>query len=137
MGMEWIGGAAVLSVAMFLLGILALRQIVIRLPDDFLTSELRVIDRFAPSHPVLWAVYQIGKHLLAFTLIGLGLVMLVTPGQGVLSLVAGLMLLEFPGKHRLVQWLLGRPAVLATVNRIRQRAGKLPLSTGRTNSRSV
>jgi hypothetical protein len=37
------------------------------------------------------------------------------------------MLLDFPGKRRLEQWLVRRAAVLSAINRLRQRYGKPPL----------
>ena len=53
--------------------------------------------------------------------------MLVLPGQGVLTIVIGLLLMEFPGKTRLERWLVGRPSVLEFVNRMRTRRGRPPL----------
>jgi len=49
------------------------------------------------------------------------------PGPGILMLVLGIMLLDFPGKRRLEQWLIRRPTVLSAMNRLRQRYGKPPL----------
>ncbi len=54
--------------------------------------------------------------------------MLVLPGQGIITLLVGLMLLEFPGKQRLLQRVLGQRQVLRAVNRLRQRAGRGPLA---------
>jgi hypothetical protein len=52
-----------------------------------------------------------------------GLVMLVVPGQGLLTIVVGLMLLDFPGKYRLERWLATRPKVWQSINWLRRRAG--------------
>jgi hypothetical protein len=49
------------------------------------------------------------------------------PGQGLLTVLIGLMLVDFPGKLRLERWLIGLPRVLQTVNRLRQRYGRPPL----------
>jgi hypothetical protein len=57
----------------------------------------------------------------------LGAFMLILPGQGVLTIVAGLALIDFPGKHRLIQWLVARPSVLKSMNWMRERAGRDPL----------
>ena len=35
--------------------------------------------------------------------------------------------MDFPGKRRLERWLVSRPTVLNTINRLRQRYGKPPL----------
>jgi hypothetical protein len=69
------------------------------------------------------------KNLLGLLLVVPGgiLVFPGIPGPGVLMLVLGFMLLDFPGKRRLEQWLIRRPTVLSAMNRLRQRYGKPPL----------
>lgn len=72
-------------------------------------------------------VLKLGKNLLGTFLIIGGLVMLVLPGQGVLPILIGIMLTDFPGKHRVAIWLVARPPVLRSLNWIRRRAHKPPL----------
>ena len=71
------------------------------------------------------------KNLLAYVLVAIGIVLLVLPGQGVLTIVVGLMLADFPGKHRLIRALLTRGPVLAGINWLRARAHRPPLLTRR------
>ena len=49
------------------------------------------------------------------------------PGQGLLTVVIGLVLLDFPGKRRLEQSILSRPGLRVRVNRLRARFGREPL----------
>ena len=49
------------------------------------------------------------------------------PGQGVLTILLGVMLIEFPGKRRWELWLISRPRVHSAVNTIRQRFGRPPI----------
>ena len=49
------------------------------------------------------------------------------PGQGLLTALIGLTLINFPGKTELERRLIGRPAVLRTVNRLRARFHRPPL----------
>jgi hypothetical protein len=56
-----------------------------------------------------------------------GLAMLFTPGQGLLTILMGIMLLNFPGKQRLELAIVRRPAVLKSINWVRGRAGRPPL----------
>jgi hypothetical protein len=72
-------------------------------------------------------VVIVAKNLLGILLALAGLVMLVVPGQGLLTLVAGLMLVDFPGKYRLERWLATRPPVWRSINWLRRRAGREPL----------
>jgi len=79
------------------------------------------------QHPILrWAVLVV-KNLVGAVLIGAGIVMLVTPGQGALTILIGVMLLDFPGKRRLERKLIGRPPALRAINRLRARFGKPPV----------
>jgi hypothetical protein len=69
------------------------------------------------------------KNLLGAFLVLLGVLMSLpgVPGQGVLTILLGVMLLDFPGKRKLELKLVSRPKVLRTINRIRHRFDKSPL----------
>ena len=53
--------------------------------------------------------------------------MLFTPGQGILSILMGLSLLNVPGKRSMERRIVGNPVVLRTLNAVRARAGRQPL----------
>ena len=53
--------------------------------------------------------------------------MLVAPGQGLLTLAAALVLLDFPGKYRLERRLVTQKPVWKSINWLRRRAGREPL----------
>ncbi len=53
--------------------------------------------------------------------------MLMTPGQGLLTILVGLVLTDFPGKHKIEQKLIAMPKVLSSLNWIRAKAKKPPL----------
>ncbi len=53
-------------------------------------------------------------------------VMLVTPGQGIVTLLIGLLLMNFPGKYRVERWLVLQPGVLRGLNWLRQKRGHQP-----------
>ena len=46
------------------------------------------------------------------------------PGQGLLTILLGIMLLDFPGKSTLERKLLGRPEIVKAINRLRARFDK-------------
>jgi len=56
-----------------------------------------------------------------------GIIMLVLPGQGIFTILIGIMLLNFPGKYRLERWIVARRPVLRSINWLRRRAGRAPL----------
>jgi hypothetical protein len=78
-------------------------------------------------HPVVRGVLLAFKNLLGVVLVLAGAAMLVGPGQGVLTIFIGVMLLDFPGRRRLELALLSRPAVIAGINRVRARFGRPPM----------
>ncbi len=68
-------------------------------------------------------------------LILLGIVLLVLPGQGVLTILLGIAVAEFPGKYRLERWVLSRRPVLRAVNGLRRGRRRAPLVFGGGGSR--
>jgi hypothetical protein len=92
------------------------------LPEDFLTDGKH---HERPAGAEL--LKRVGKNLLGVVLVVLGVLMLLLPGQGLITLLVGLMLIDFPGKHRLLQRLLGRKKVLSIVNKLRAKRDKPPL----------
>lgn len=102
--------------------------LVIRLPATYF-CDAHPRDVWGDRHPVLRWTGLLLKNLLGLLLVVLGGIMSlpVMPGPGILILVLGVMLLDFPGKRRLEQWLVRRATVLRAMNRLRQRYGKPPL----------
>jgi hypothetical protein len=68
------------------------------------------------------------KNLLGAALVVLGLIMSVPgiPGPGIITIVIGLMLLDFAEKRRWARWLMSRPPILRAANRLRRKYGKPP-----------
>jgi hypothetical protein len=75
-----------------------------------------------------WAV-SLGKNLGGALLVLVGAIMALPgiPGQGVLTMIIGVTILDFPGKRRLEVRLLRRPRILGGLNRLRARFGRPPL----------
>jgi hypothetical protein len=68
------------------------------------------------------------KNLIGFVLLAAGIAMLVLPGQGILTMLIGISLVDFPGKRQLERKLIGQPAVLNTINKVREKFGQPPLT---------
>ena len=69
------------------------------------------------------------KNLAGLCLIVAGILLSLPgiPGQGLLTVFVGILLLDFPGKQKFLRKLVARPKVFATLNRIREKFGKQPL----------
>ena len=80
------------------------------------------------SHPVR-ILALIGKNLVGVFLVALGIVLSLpgVPGQGVLTILLGVMLLDLPGLRSFERWIVSSPKVLKAVNNLRQRFDKPPL----------
>jgi uncharacterized iron-regulated membrane protein len=96
-----------------------------RLPPDYF--ETPVHRRLSGPR---WWIVRPAKNILGLILLVLGIAMLILPGQGILTILVALMLLEFPGKHRLVRRIVSIPGLLLTINRLRERTGRPPLRVG-------
>lgn len=122
---------AVFSVVSFVGSLMLIPLLVVRIPEDYFAETRRHRwEPWAHEHPVIrWSVL-IAKNLLGYLFIVLGIAMLVLPGQGILTILIGIMFINFPGKYRLERWVVMREPVLRTINRLRQRAGRPPLASG-------
>jgi Putative transmembrane protein (PGPGW) len=109
----------VLSVGFFVASLIAIPILCVRLPKDYF---VRPLQRRAPWKVVLRTIAAVG-------FIVAGVAMLVLPGQGILTLLLGISLLDFPAKRAWQRRLLLRPTVLRTINGIRRRSGRPPLQT--------
>jgi len=115
------------SITTFLASALLVPVLCLRMDADYFMTERRSRDAFANRHPFVRNSWLIFRSILGLVLILLGIVMLVLPGQGILSMLAGLLLLHFPGKRRLELWLLRLPGVLRAINGLRSRAKRPPI----------
>ena len=120
----WIALGSLLSLVV---GILSLPFLVSRIPADYFSHEQRHRLSEHARHPVMRLVLTGVKNAIGAVFVIAGLMMLVLPGQGLLTLFVGLMIMNYPGKFALERWLIQRPYVLPAVNRLRERYGHPPL----------
>lgn len=80
-----------------------------------------------PEFPFRRCLITVLRNLLGGSLVMIGVALLALPGQGILTIFAGLLLMSFPGKSSLELWLVRLPLVLKSVNWMRARRGKDPL----------
>ena len=112
----------------FALSIAVTVVVLVKLPATYFKAE-HGREFWVERHPVLRWGGLVVKNLLGAFLVLLGVVLSLpgVPGQGVLTILLGVMLLDFPGKRGLELKLVSRPKVLRTINRIRRRFDRPPL----------
>jgi hypothetical protein len=118
---------AAASVLAFLATLAAVPFLVARIPSEYFARAKRYPMPWAGQHPVVRGILLAGKNLLGYAFIAAGIAMLVLPGQGLLTILVGIMLLDFPSKYQLERWVVARRPVLRSVNWLRRRAKQPPL----------
>jgi hypothetical protein len=118
---------ASLSLSVFVLGLVLMPVLVARIPANYFVGNHKPLERLGQRSPLLrWGVLLL-KNALGSVLLVAGVLMLVLPGQGILTLLVGLTLVDFPGKRKFELWLVRRGPVLRAIAWIRTRAGRAPL----------
>ncbi len=111
-----------------LISFAAIGVVMVKVPPHYFSSHH---DRdFLPDSPwlVRWGAV-IAKNVAGVFLILLGIVLSLpgVPGQGILTILLGLIFLDIPGKRPLEAKIIKRPAVLSAINNLRARYNKPPL----------
>jgi hypothetical protein len=131
---EWLGAneallpwLVVISIASALGTLVLVPVMVARVRPDYFLTKTPPPDTWSAQHPVIRVAGRVAKNFLGAALLISGILMLVLPGQGILTILIGLMLVDFPGKRRLELSIVRRRGVLRALNWIRRRAKREPL----------
>lgn len=117
--------AVVISLVTLVASIFLIPMVVVRLPANyFVNPDKRLFPR---SHPLFRFTLMVIKNSLGVFLLLAGIIMLFTPGQGLLTIAVSLIILDYPQKYQLERKLFARPHIHKTLNWIRQRYGNPPL----------
>ncbi|MFO7897250.1 MAG: PGPGW domain-containing protein [Candidatus Cloacimonadales bacterium] len=115
----WLGSS---SAFFFIVTLAALPLIIIRIPEDYFKHKNRSI--IEPKHPALRLLLLILKNLWGYIFILVGFILLFVPGQGLLTIFIGIMLIDFPRKYQFECWLVRKKFILQSLNWIRKRNNK-------------
>lgn len=99
------------------LSALATPYLLIQIPADYFVNKATE----SQKHPILRRIVQITRNLLAFVVLMAGVVMLILPGQGLLTIFIALVISDFSGKYHLEQKIVAQPKVFNSINWIRRR----------------
>lgn len=102
-------------------------RLVARLPSDYFINPEQRQNQLAGYPQVVRVGLPLLKNIVGLVFVIAGVAMLVLPGQGILTLLAGILIMNFPGKYALERWLLRQHRIRETVNWIRHRSGQPPL----------
>jgi hypothetical protein len=116
----------VLFVISMAISIVIVGIVVVRIPENYFSSHYQ--HDFLPNSSwfTRWGAV-VAKNIAGAILVAAGILMLIGPGQGILTILIGLILMDIPGKRPLEARLIKRPIVLAAVNNFRAKYNKPPL----------
>jgi len=123
-GLWWgVGVSIVLAIGSVALAV----TIIVRWPPDHFVRDH--VAETPKLHALPRTLALIAKNVLGGVVILLGMVMALPgiPGQGLLMMIVGVTILDFPGKRRIERRLISRPRILRSINALRARFGHPPL----------
>ena len=120
---DWGWWLAAISAVTFVGSLAVVPILAVRIPADYFRREHRGPTPWRRRHPVLRLAVLVLKNALGVVLLLGGIVMLFLPGQGLLTIFLGIMLMDFPGKYRLERYIISRGPVLRAINWVRKRGG--------------
>ena len=118
----WLG---IVSSVIFLVSLLSIGWLVSLIPSDYFIN--RKESKFKLNYPVAWIVSVVIKNIFGYILIFGGILMLILPGQGLITIFVGLLLSNYPGKYSIEKRIIATPKILKSINWLRKRSNEPPL----------
>jgi len=116
----------VISLVFFFGSLVAIPYILVWIPANYF--DIRVPRHWMENHhPLLRMIGHIVKNAIGAIFLFAGFLMLFLPGQGILTMLIGVSMLDFPGKRKIEAKIIGQRTVLGVVNGMREKFGKPPL----------
>jgi len=121
--LPWLPLLSLIGFVMALTSTIALPWLLLRIPAEYFVSRAKPkLDR----SPLGWLIWLL-RNSVAIVLLIAGLLMLVLPGQGLLTILIAIGASTFPGKYRLERAIMRRQTVFKAANWIRARYHRSPI----------
>lgn len=115
------------TAVVFIASLVLIPMVVAKLPADYFAHEKRPPGLWKADNGALRWVILIGKNVLGVLLVLAGIAMLVLPGQGVLSILIGLVMIDGPGKYGFEKRIVRQKKVRRALNWLRRKMGSAEL----------
>jgi hypothetical protein len=115
-----------LSVITFLVSLLLIPFLVSKASADYFLVHATIVEQRHKRHPAIALLIKIIRNVLGSFLLLAGFLMLFLPGQGVLTMLIGISLLDVPGRKKVIDSLIHRPALQHALNWMRKKTGRPP-----------
>jgi hypothetical protein len=120
-------GLTMVSGIGFIGSLIAIPLILVRLPSDYFDTRTPR-HWMKDHHPLLRLLGLIVKNVVGVIFLLAGFAMLFLPGQGLLTMLIGVSLVDFPRKRELEAKMVSQPTLLGVINGMRQKFRKPPLT---------
>ena len=116
----WVG---IVSFVVFVASLLLTPFLLGKIPQDyFIHTNQHKVEIKHLGHFLIVVI----RTLIGFVLLIAGIIMLVTPGQGIITILLGLFLMEFPRKRSLELKIIHHDPTFKILNWLRAKANKPP-----------
>ncbi len=115
---------ALLSLITFISSLILIPWLVLHMDADYFIRHRQEVIARHNRHPVVTIITFLCRNLAGLVLTIAGVLMLVLPGQGILTMVLGLSLMDFPGKHRFTDRVILNKKIQQSLNWIRKKGHK-------------
>ena len=115
---QWVG---LVSVLLFFLSLFILRCVIVRLPDDYFVIDSPASNKHSGN--LIDLALRVAKNLFGFLLIICGIILLVIPGQGLVTIVLGAWIIDLPWIIKIKRKFVYSRLVKGALNWIRSKNG--------------
>ena len=115
------------SLVILVISAISIGFIIRKIPYDYFLNEKRDMSQYKNKNPFFWFIVLTLKNIIGYCLILGGILMLVLPGQGLLTILVGLILSDYPGKFKLEKRIIKTSFVLKTINWYRAKSNIQPI----------
>ncbi|MEN8190893.1 MAG: PGPGW domain-containing protein [Thermodesulfobacteriota bacterium] len=114
------------SLATFLISLLIIPFLLTRASKEYFLVHIGHHEEEECDRGAICPVLSVIRNILGGILLAAGIAMLFLPGQGILTILLALTLLDLPGKEKLLAWAISKPSIQHGLNWIREKAHKEP-----------
>lgn len=120
----WLSIASIIG---FITSILLIPWMVAKIPSDYFSHPKRQKYLWDNQPQIVRFIFILLKNILGVILVIGGVAMLLLPGQGILTIIVGLLIIDFPYKYKVEIWIIKQPFILRSINQLRAKVKQRPL----------
>ena len=120
---QWAG---IVSVFLFFLSLFLLRYVILRLPEDYFITASSISKSHSKSPQKI--IVRVAKNTVGFLLTICGIILLFTPGQGMITILIGLCLIDLAIVNQFKKKIINNSKVQKALNWIRTKKSVKPFN---------